>query len=197
MTIINFFNKTIASGVVLAQIFIFLAVIYLLFFRKKQNIVFEFIGKNGVIFAFGVSLTATLGSLFYSQFAGFKPCNLCWIQRIFMYPEFILLGFALIKKNYNITNYVLSFSFIGWLISIYHNYIYYYNSGLNSYCQLLDKETSCVKRYVFELGYITIPLMSLTAFTLIIIFLILYKLSRLNRGSLMPTTLSIHDKVGT
>jgi hypothetical protein len=36
--------------------------------------------------AFLVSSVATAGSLFFSEIAGFVPCELCWYQRICMYP---------------------------------------------------------------------------------------------------------------
>ena len=176
MTFVSFVNEKLAIETILAQLFILSAIAYLLFFRKKHNYVINFIRKYALLFAFLISLVATLGSLFYSQIAGFTPCELCWLQRIFMYPLVILLGLALIKKDSHITDYALSLSVIGGLISLYHNYMYYYNSGLNVFCILGGKGTSCIKRYVFEFGYVTIPLMAFTAFSLIIIFLIFQKM---------------------
>ena len=175
MTIIFFFNKILVLGTVGAQVFIFLAVIWVLFFRKKQNVAVEFISKHGMFLAFLSALTATLASLFYSQVAGFAPCQLCWLQRIFMYPEVVLLGLALIKKDSGIIDYALLLAVIGFFISLYHNYVYYYNGGLNVFCQLAGVQVSCVKRYVFEFGYVTIPLMAATTFLLVIIFLLCYK----------------------
>ncbi|HEY4411616.1 MAG TPA: disulfide bond formation protein B, partial [Gaiellaceae bacterium] len=40
--------------------------------------------------AFVVAALATGGSLFFSEIAGFVPCDLCWFQRICMYPLSIL-----------------------------------------------------------------------------------------------------------
>lgn len=177
ITLISFINKKIAIETVIAQIFILLVIICLLFFRKKYDFIFKFIAKNGMFFAFIASLAATAGSLYYSQIVGFTPCELCWFQRIFMYPLVILLGLALIRRDYSIIDYALSISIIGFLTSLYHNYIYYYNGGLNALCQLAGiNAVSCAKRYIFEFGYITIPLMALTAFALIVIFLILSKI---------------------
>ncbi len=65
-------------------------------------------------------------------------------------------------------------SVIGALFAAYHNYMYYWNSGLDAFCQLGGMQVSCVKRYVFEFGYVTIPMMALTAFALIIMLLIFY-----------------------
>src|SRR5689334_14870245 len=41
--------------------------------------------------AFVVAAIATGGSLFFSEIAHFQPCELCWFQRICMYPLSILL----------------------------------------------------------------------------------------------------------
>ena len=42
-----------------------------------------------------VALLATVGSLYFSEIAGFVPCTLCWYQRIAMYPLVVILGVAL------------------------------------------------------------------------------------------------------
>jgi len=179
MSIIELISKKLALETVIAQILILLAIFYFVFFRKKYPAGLQFFSKYGLVFAFLIALIATSGSLFYSQIMGFDPCELCWFQRIFMYPLVVLLGIALFKKDGNITDYALSLSVIGGAISLYHNYMYYSNGGLNALCQLASIDAiSCVKRYIFEFGYVTIPLMSLTAFLLIIMFLVFYKIRR-------------------
>lgn len=172
MTLLFFVNKLFSFGVVLGHIFITLVVVYVLFLREKYPGLAKFLTKHGLLLAFLVSLISVLGSLFYSQIAGFAPCELCWFQRIFMYPLVVLLGMALVKKERVIIDYALGLLVIGSVISLYHNYVYYMNKGLSAYCQVGGSATSCVVRYVFELGYVTIPMMALTAFALIIIFLV-------------------------
>lgn len=181
MEIIPFFNTVFSLGTIIAQIFIFAAILYLLFFRKKSGQplflkqFFELIGKRGILLAFITALIATLGSLFYSNVAGFPPCDLCWFQRIFMYPLVILFAVALIKKDSSVIKFALPTALIGGIISLYHNYMYFGDQGLNAICQLFGVGVSCTKRYVFEFGYITIPMMALTAFALILVFLVLVK----------------------
>ena len=46
-----------------------------------------------------VALTSTLGSLYYSGVANFRPCRLCWWQRIMMYPMVPVLGIATFRKD--------------------------------------------------------------------------------------------------
>jgi len=177
MSLLQTANVTFSLVTILFQIGIVLGVLYLLFFRKVQNSITAFVSKHGLQLAFLVALGSMLGSLFYSNVIGFTPCDLCWMQRICMYPLVLILGIALWKKNYaHVLDYALPLAVIGFLISLYHNYMYYFNQGLNAYCSLGGTSVSCVKRYVFEFGYITIPLMALTSFLLIIILFIFYKL---------------------
>ncbi len=179
MTTIDFINKKLALGTVISQVFILLLFFYFVFFFKKQKFIFTFIGKHGMLLAFIIALASTAGSLFYSQYVGFDPCELCWLQRIFMYPLVVLLGLALIKKDRNIVDYALSLSLIGFLIALYQNFMYFNNGGLNALCETFGIGVSCVKRYVFEFGYVTIPMMALTAFSLIIIFLMISKTQKI------------------
>lgn len=177
MDIVSFVNKTLGIFTIGADVFIFAVIIFFLF-GKKDNPLFKFLSKQGIVLAFVVALFSTSSSLFYSQIAGFAPCNLCWLQRIFMYPQVLLLTLVLFKKSHddNLVNWALVLSSLGFLVSIYHNFIYYSNGGLKLICQFVNTGAPCVKRYVFEFGFVTIPSMALTAFALIIIFLVFYKL---------------------
>jgi len=175
MTLVESVNKILALGTIAAQIFIVFCLVYFVAYRKTRNAFTAFLGTHGLVLAFLTSLVAVASSLFYSQVAGFPPCDLCWFQRIFMYPQVILLRIAWYKKDANIVLYAMWLAVIGFFISLYHNYIYYFNQGLGAYYQLGGVQISCVKRYVFEFGYVTIPMMALTGFILVIIFLSFYK----------------------
>lgn len=134
------------------------------------------IKKYSLHISFFISLTATLGSLFYSEIAGFAPCKLCWFQRVFMYPLPMLFGLALYKKDKNITDYGIGLSLIGSVIAAYH-YALQINPNPFASCSTIGFSASCSDRFVTHFGYITIPMMSLTAFLLILSTLVTYKYS--------------------
>ncbi|HVA30104.1 MAG TPA: disulfide bond formation protein B, partial [Gaiellaceae bacterium] len=50
--------------------------------------------------AFVVAAIATGGSLFFSEIAHFVPCELCWFQRICMYPLSIVTLLAALAGDY-------------------------------------------------------------------------------------------------
>jgi disulfide bond formation protein DsbB len=121
--------------------------------------------ENSLLFMWVVSLIATLGSLYFSQVRGFIPCELCWVQRIFMYPLVIIIGIAYVQKNPRIAMTTLALSVVGGAVSLYHY-------GIQKLKFLSDSAPSCGQvpctgEYINYLGFITIPFLALAAFALI------------------------------
>lgn len=165
----------LASALTIAsQLFLVFAILYFIFVKGVNDPFKKFLGKNGLFFAWIVSLVAVFTSLFYSEIMGFEACKLCWLQRIFIYPQTIILGMMYFRRDFQFIFYPLVLAFVGAVISLYHNYLYY--DGSSSFlCNTFRLSGSCTKIYILEFGYITIPLMSLTAFLLLIFFLIVQK----------------------
>ena len=143
--------------------------------QKKSNALFEFVQDNALWLGFVVALVSTLGSLFYSDIMMYTPCKLCWYQRIFMYPQVILLGMAAWKKDNFVVNYSIVLSAVGLGISAFHYYGQMIDSGVLA-CATLGQTASCATLHVLDYGYITIPMMCLTAFTLIALLMVSKKL---------------------
>lgn len=126
-----------------------------------------------IFLAFLTSLIATLGSLFFSEIMNFIPCSLCWYQRIFMYPLVFLFVINLLFPDNKIFKYAFPLVLVGWVISIYHN--------LLMFKIIPEKLSPCVQGvpcsvdYINWLGFITIPLLSFFAYTIILILLIILK----------------------
>src|SRR6478736_7476469 len=70
--------------------------------------------------AFVVAAIATGGSLFYSQVAGFIPCEFCWFQRMMMYPLSILTLLLAARGDNRAARYLLPLPIVGAGTSIYH-----------------------------------------------------------------------------
>lgn len=172
---IDLTKNFILAIVVLAQALIILYAIALVIRKKNPESKFvNILSENGFLLAFLVSLAATLGSLFYSDIVGYEPCKFCWFERIFMYPQVLLLGLALWRKEYWMKFYSIVLSTIGALLSLNH-YILQATGTSIIPCSAVGYSASCSKVFVMNLGYITIPLMCFTAFVLIILSLSLWK----------------------
>ncbi|MEJ6527437.1 MULTISPECIES: disulfide oxidoreductase [unclassified Exiguobacterium] len=127
----------------------------------------SFFEKYGLYLAWLVALTATLGSLYFSEIREFVPCELCWIQRIFMYPLTIILGIAVFTDDRAVRKYVLPLTIIGGIVSLYH-YLVQKVPGFAE-IQPCAQGVPCSGQYINWFGFITIPFLALTAFTLITI----------------------------
>src|SRR5690625_1126517 len=123
------------------------------------------------------ALIATVGSLFYSEVMGYVPCDLCWIQRIFMYPLVIIYGIAALKKDLSVALSGVILSGIGLCVSVYHY-------GLQKLLLVLDaggfgSSVSCNLLYVNYFGFITIPFLAGSAFLVILtLHIVVWRLMR-------------------
>src|SRR5699024_8376374 len=104
------------------------------------------------------SLVAVFGSLFYSEVMGYVPCELCWIQRIFMYPLVIIYGVAAFKKEIKMGLSGFFLSAIGLCISVYHYLIQKLPAlqVVGGSCGNIP----CNVQYVNYFGFITIPFLA-------------------------------------
>src|SRR5699024_6561918 len=112
-----------------------------------------------------VALISTVGSLFFSEVMQFVPCELCWYQRILMYPLVVIYTIAALKKNITVTWPALWLSGIGIFVSMY-NYM------VQKVPELQELEDSCViipcnVIYVNYVVFITIQLMISVALLLL------------------------------
>jgi cytochrome c biogenesis protein CcmG/thiol:disulfide interchange protein DsbE len=114
--------------------------------------------------AFLVALVATLGSLYLSEVAGFVPCTLCWYQRAAMYPLALLLGVAALRRDLAVRPYAVALAGIGAAVSAYHHLLERFPAIDAGAC---DPDNPCTLVWVWQLHYLSIPLMAGTAFALV------------------------------
>lgn len=167
---VHYLNVVLGLGAIVLQIFS-VAVLCVLFFGPKKNKFLDFVEEHFLIIGFLVALLASLFSLVYSEIIGFPPCELCWYQRVFLFPQVFIFGGALWEKNKKIVKYAMPLLSVGFVISVYQNFIYYFGKSDNLPCDASG--VSCYKQLVSEFGgYISIPMLSLTSFLVIIALLL-------------------------
>jgi len=131
------------------------------------------LSKNIVYIAWIQSIMASLGSLYYSEIKHFTPCVLCWYQRILMYPLVIIIAVGILRRDKKMYQYVLPMSILGWFIAFYH--VLLQKGILPEAVAPCTIGASCVTKYTGYFGFITIPVMSLAAFTVITLCMWLYR----------------------
>jgi disulfide bond formation protein DsbB len=126
-----------------------------------------------VFLAWLVALTATLGALFLGEVMGILPCVLCWYQRIAMFPLVLVLAAGLMPFDGRCVRYALPLAVAGWLVALYHGLLYWgvIPKGLVP----CGEGASCTDVKAELFSFVSVPLLSLCAFSLIVVFLLFAK----------------------
>lgn len=163
--LVEFLTQALSVLTILTEVLILVIAVSVAFRKKGEWALHRFLRVHAPAAAFFVSLFAVLASLFYSEVAGFPPCSLCWIQRLFMFPLPFILLYAWVKGSRRIEGIALFLALIGSAVAAYNWYV---QSGGNAFIPCPPSGESCAKIFFIMFGYVTIPVMSLTAFALIV-----------------------------
>lgn len=125
-------------------------------------------GRPALVLASIVACVATLGSLFFSLVRDFIPCELCWYERIAMYPLVVILIVAAVRRDRWAWVTAAPFLVAGLGVTAWHLYLEA-NPGVVACTQGIP----CSMKWIEELGFITIPTMASTAFALIAVLVAL------------------------
>jgi disulfide bond formation protein DsbB len=118
-----------------------------------------------------VATVATASALFIGEVMLMMPCQLCWYQRICMFPLAIMLGMACYSDDRRGAVYALPLALLGAAIALYHTLLV---------AELIPKAwipcsagVSCADQKLEILNGIPIPWLSLAAFVAIAALLVL------------------------
>lgn len=137
--------------------------------REAWTVIRDGITPFALPAAWVVAALATLGSLYLSQIAGLEPCQLCWFQRIAMYPLILLLGIATMRGDLWIAKrYFIWMPLVGILLSAYH----YQLERIPSEPTVCGADVPCSIPVVDVWGFVSVPFMALAAFLLIATLLV-------------------------
>jgi disulfide bond formation protein DsbB len=162
------FITALSIGALLITVVVFSYFMSLIF---KNSFYKDFLSKWGMQTIFVFSLFATVGSLIMSVFMDLPPCDLCWYQRIFMYPILFISGGTLFKKDFKSgAFYSIILAVVGVLIAAYH-YLIQISDTIGSSSVICSPVLSgdCSIPEFVKFGFVTIPYISLVAFIFIII----------------------------
>lgn len=171
MALLETLNFLIALGAVGMQI-LSVGLIVVFFNRERAwaKPIAKFVSSKGLWVSLVVTTLGTLLSLVYSEYLGILPCGLCWLQRVFLYPQVALFALASFKKEYFIADYAIVLSFLGGVTALYQHYLQM--GGTDVIPCPATGAGDCAKRFLFEFDYVTFPLVAFSAFALIFIIML-------------------------
>lgn len=166
-------NYFLALGTLIMQIITvgFLAVYFLEKRFPDLGDISKILERHGLFFGFGLSVIGLLMTLYYSEILGFEPCFLCWWQRLCLYPQILILGLAVWKKELAqpAATYSLWLSIVGVFFAAYHHVLQVFPAG-NLPCSATGP--SCAKITFIEFGYVTFPMMAIALFAMLIVIML-------------------------
>ena len=118
-----------------------------------------------------VASVSTLGALFFGEVMQLPPCVLCWYQRICMFPLVLILPVGLFPLDRKIVRYALPLAAIGWLFAVFH--VLLIAGVIPESIKPCTQGVPCSEKVIEWFGFVTIPLLSVVAFSTIIALLIL------------------------
>ncbi|MCU0307666.1 MAG: disulfide bond formation protein B [Thermoleophilia bacterium] len=167
---IDITDRTLAAMAIVAQGLIVLIIIALVAAavsgRARAALAepYAFLTRWGLALAWVVAAVATGGSLYFSEIANYTPCQLCWYQRICMYPLVVTLAVGAIARDRWAAWYSAVFPVFGTAIAAWHIYIELNPSAESAACRI---GAPCSVKWIEEFGYVTIPVLAITGFVLI------------------------------
>ncbi len=163
------FNQILGWGTVALQVGL-LVTLYL-WWQGPRSVQF-WLGTRAATIALILTVTGTVLSLIYSEWFNLPACNLCWYQRIFLYPQVILLFWLARQPAKELWRAISTFSIIGLIVAILNYGVQWSDSFGDSLFCSTEKSAffiNCQDKLFVVLGYITIPLMSATVFAFLFV----------------------------
>jgi disulfide bond formation protein DsbB len=115
--------------------------------------------------AWMIASISTLGALFLGEVMGVPPCNLCWYQRIFMFPLALILPLGLFPLDIRVIRYALVLVVPGWLIALFHQLLV--GGVIPEAIKPCAPGIPCTETTIRWFGFMTIPSLSLLAFSVL------------------------------
>lgn len=122
--------------------------------------------------AWAVALVSTFAALFIGEVMGMTPCQLCWYQRILMFPLAVILGMAAFGNDRRGAVYALPLALGGVAVAGYHTALV--AGWVPQWWIPCGAGPSCSDQKLVILGDIQIPWLSLLAFSAIAAQLLVY-----------------------
>ena len=123
--------------------------------------------------AWAIAIFSTLAVLFIGEIMGQEPCVLCWYQRAFMFPLAVILGVACYLSDARVWRYALPLAIFGWAFAAYHTLLV--AGVIPTALEPCGEGTSCTSDDMMIFSVVPIPLLSVGAFSALIVLLLLIR----------------------
>ncbi|CAG4884721.1 Disulfide bond formation protein C [Georgfuchsia toluolica] len=132
----------------------------------KRN---EAAGWTLIFSAWLIAASAMLGALFFGEVMKVPTCVMCWYQRIFMFPLALILPFGLFPFDRKVIRYATPLAVLGLLFAVFHMLLV--AGVIPESIKPCTQGVPCSVTVIKWFGFVTIPLLSVLAFSTILALL--------------------------
>jgi len=142
------------------------------YFYNERKLYRQFVERFVWLLILGVTIGGVATTLLYSEYFGFVPCSLCWLQRVALYAQAIIAVVAFWQRDsVFFPRYGIALSIFGVVVAVYH-YIYQLvpaeiREGGVMPC-LADGTSDCGSKIMEVFGFVTFPFLSAVIFVFLI-----------------------------
>lgn len=143
-----------------------LALIVTRFSASGRDLVQRTIGGQELWFGVAAAVLMTVSSLALSEVFHYNPCRWCWYQRVFAYPNVVVLGWAAVRRDVKAWAPALTLAGLGICASMWHIAL---DLGIIPEGTACDPLNPCTTRWKgFEHGWSSIQVGAFCCFLFII-----------------------------
>ncbi|MFC5301770.1 disulfide bond formation protein B [Azospira restricta] len=129
-----------------------------------------------VLVGWSIAALSMIGALYLSEYLRIEPCVICWYLRLFMFPLTPVLMVGLFLFDRHVVLYALPLASAGWLVSVVH----LLRTSVTTPVEVASCSpiTPCSETQIMWMGFVAIPLLWTTVFSVINVLLIVARFSR-------------------
>ncbi len=170
---LDLYSLFLSIGALVIASSVIVIVVAFLFSDRHRDKIMQIDYERWLIVIGSIAILATLTSLIYQFIYKTPVCELCWWQRIFLYPIEVITLVAIWKKTKEAHITVAILATIGLFFASYHYYYHFQGFVLGnkltlpcSYGGLLP---ACTDSPILVFGFITIPFMGILIFVAVLL----------------------------
>ncbi|OGN63313.1 MAG: hypothetical protein A3E80_02250 [Chlamydiae bacterium RIFCSPHIGHO2_12_FULL_49_9] len=118
--------------------------------------------KDKLYLAWLIALGGFLLSVYIGEIVQVEPCNLCWYQRMALFPLVFLLGMGIYRGDRRVAVYAMPLAWIGAFFALYQTLgIQIPSLGYGPFC---SANLDCKEPVFTFFGFLTFPMLSAIGF---------------------------------
>jgi disulfide bond formation protein DsbB len=141
------------------------------YYCNHQQLYRRFVERFVWLLILGVAIGGVFTTLLYSEYFGFVPCSLCWLQRVALYAQAVIALVAFYYRDQlQFPRYGIALGLFGMIVAIYQYIYQLIPTAVRESVMpcLTDGTADCGTKVMEVFGFVTFPFLSAVTFLFLI-----------------------------